>query len=122
MGETTVKIKAEYAKAGLTIPDSHKGEMVDYIGLEMDFMRHLCSVEADSWLGGDFDGAVRLRESQSSFLREHLLRWVPKFCETAVTHATSGFYIGVLLLTKGFIEFEGEQIDGTIELAKSLGN
>ncbi len=53
MGETTVRIKAEYAKAGLAIPGNHKGEMADYIGLEMDFMRHLCSAEADAWLGND---------------------------------------------------------------------
>ena len=122
MGETTVKIKAEYAKAGLAIPDNRKGEMADYIGLEMDFMRHLCSAEADAWLAGDFELAVQLKEDQARFLKEHLQRWVPKFCETAITHALSGFYIGVLQLTKGFIEFEGTLIDASTELAKRLGN
>jgi TorA maturation chaperone TorD len=122
MGETTVRIKAEYAKAGLAIPDSHKGEMADYIGLEMDFMRHLCSAEADAWLGGDFELAVQLKEDQARFLREHLQRWVPVFCETAISHALSGFYVGVLQLTKGFIEFEVTQIGPSTELAKRLGN
>jgi TorA maturation chaperone TorD len=106
MGNITVIIQDIYDRAGLKIPDEHKGEMPDYIGLELDYMRHLCAEEAKTWIRKDSEERTVLKEKQSEFLKEHLGQWAPSFCDNALQHAELEFYKGILMLTKEFILFE----------------
>jgi TorA maturation chaperone TorD len=49
---------------------------------------------------------------EKEFIEEHLIRWVPVFCEKVIREAELPFYREMAELTKNFIEFEKEGIDG----------
>ena len=46
-GETTQKVKHDYAEMGVEIDGIYSGEPPDHLGLELEFMRHLCGMEME---------------------------------------------------------------------------
>jgi len=118
MGESTAEVKKKYTEAGVALANNLKGEPPDHIGLELDFMRHLCGEEADAWGGGKKDMALKHLDMENAFLREHLVKWIPKFCDIIVKETKLDFYRGLARLTKGFIKYDMEQLDSIIDMAK----
>jgi len=120
MGESSVKVSEEYAKAGVTIPNQHKGEPPDHIGFELDFMRHLCCKEAQAWKSNAFCHAIKSLEKQKKFIDEHLIKWVPNFCDEVLKEAKIEFYKGIAKITKSFVQFDFDNINTYIQIAKTL--
>jgi len=83
---------------------AERADRLDYLGLELDFMRLLCEEEIRSLDQGDTDEAEGFARLQHRFLQEHLLPWVPRYCESLLSHSTAGFYQGVAQLLLGFLE------------------
>lgn len=91
MGKPWEEVKAAYRKAGLTKGEKEK-EPEDHIAMELAFMSYLCGKKES--------------KLQNEFLEEHLLKWVPWFCDDVVQKAESDFYRGIAKLTKGFLLLE----------------
>ena len=75
----------------------------DFIACELDFMQHLCSEEHAAWSKKDRPRALKSHGLQCAFLRNHLIRWVPRFCDHLATQTRHDFFRGIAWLTKGFI-------------------
>jgi anaerobic sulfite reductase subunit A len=69
-----------------------------------------CYKEAQAWRDNDQARALRFLELEKSFINEHLKNWVPEFCNIMEEEARTSFYKAVAVLTKGFLEIEGNQI------------
>lgn len=98
--QQTVQVRAWYRRYGLEAANLHK-EPDDHIGLELAFVAHLAQRGLQALEQQDsiaFDDAL---DAQRRFLSEHLLRWAPAWCELVITHATTDFYRGIGLLTRG---------------------
>jgi len=78
-GQIQSELEWEYRSAGLILrPDSH--ELPDHISVELEFMAFLCAREARAWLEEGLRGSGRRDlETEESFLRRHLSRWLPLF-------------------------------------------
>jgi putative dimethyl sulfoxide reductase chaperone len=103
--QATAAVAKSYAEAGVALPEGLK-EQPDYIGLELDFMRHLTEKEARAWAEGNRDEAVRIVEKERSFLEEHLARWVPRFCEVMDGASRLDYYRGIARMTGRFVHDE----------------
>jgi TorA maturation chaperone TorD len=84
--------------------DEEAGNRPDYIGIELDFLRHLCQSEAEAWAQGQERAALDHRAAQRKFLVNHLGRWAEKFCQHAVEEAKTDFYRGFIRLTQGVLK------------------
>jgi TorA maturation chaperone TorD len=102
---TIAEIKRCYAAAGAGLP-ADSGEMADHIGLELDFLRYLAEKETQAWRSGREAEADQWREREDSFLRDHIVTWVPRFCDLMCADATLGFYQGLAAVTKGFVLYD----------------
>jgi TorA maturation chaperone TorD len=102
IGQTVAEIRRCYAASGADVP-ADAGEMADYIGLELDFLRYLAGKQAQAWRSGQEAEADRLREREEGFLRDHIVTWVPGFCDLMREDAMLGFYQGLAAVTKGFV-------------------
>ena len=100
-GETTLRIKNIYTKAGLRIPPG-VGIGEDHIGAELQFIAHLCSRAMDLLEQGK-DAAPPM-EMQKQFLEENMLPWVHKFCNDVLRSQAADFYRGIAMVTRGFLE------------------
>lgn len=79
-------------------------------------MQHLCLKECAAWTKGDRDEALQYQARECAFLKDHLIRWVPRFCDVALMQTKLDFYRGVMCLTKGFILNEAYRV---VELMES---
>jgi TorA maturation chaperone TorD len=73
-------------------------------------MQKLAAWEADKWQQNDRENAEFCLKVQRMFLEQHLLAWLPQFCDVVMAQADIRFYAGVAELTKNFLEFEQQSI------------
>ncbi len=102
MSEATSDVLTRYREEGLEV---RGGEPPDYIAFELAFMSHLRKMEDEACRKGDAKSADRLASSADGFLSDHILGWVPQFCNEVLDYG-SAFYGAVAGLTKNWLEFE----------------
>lgn len=103
--ELMLRVSDFYQKAGARLP-AGKRERLDYLGLELDLMHFMCTEEGGFWIDGNKDAAVEMRQLQRSFFQEHLMAWVPGFCDAAMQEPKVAFYHGVVAMLRAFLEEE----------------
>jgi TorA maturation chaperone TorD len=104
-GRITVGVKKFYDYAGARLTPACL-DLPDHMGMELEFMRFLCSIEADLWRGPDWRGLSKCATTQQSFLSEHLLRWHRPLCERIRKDTRWGLFRALALLTSQFLESE----------------
>jgi TorA maturation chaperone TorD len=97
-GDSTGKITEIFQQYSL---EPHNNEPPDHISMELDFMRLLCRNEAEAG-----NGMRDVRREEERFLEEHLLRWIPAFCEQIRKFDTTSFYKGLVDITEGWIIYD----------------
>lgn len=109
-GASTVEVKKFIEATGLSYKGDYKG-MPDHISVEFEFMQQLILREEQAWMDEDAGKAAACRQIEKKFIEEHLIRWVPAFCEMVIQEAELPFYQAVATLTRSFIEFEMEEMN-----------
>jgi TorA maturation chaperone TorD len=109
-GESTVEVKKFIESAGLKYTDEYKG-LPDHISVELEFMQQVLQREEQAWEAEDKEMAHLCLENEKKFIEEHLVRWVPIFCEKVITEADLPFYREMARLTQTFIEFEKQELN-----------
>lgn len=91
----TLAVRAFYERHGYTMKAKNR-EPEDAIGVELEFLRNLCSrciALQESGINLEcVDEARRLMNAQRSFAEQHLNLWAHEFAERVVDHDESGFY------------------------------
>lgn len=108
------KVAGVYREAGLeTSPDAQ--ERLDYIGIELDFVRELALREADAWQAGSVEVARELLKAQQTFIDEHLGQWVPPFIQKAQEYVETDFYRGHMAMLQGYLAEEAQALRQLVE-------
>ncbi|MBI2937582.1 MAG: molecular chaperone TorD family protein [Thaumarchaeota archaeon] len=110
-GVSTFNVSSEYANADVKIADEYRGEPPDHIGIELDFMAHLCRLEAKAWHECDYEKCLEILKQETRFLEEHLMIWVFNFCDQIKNHSRTDFYIGLAEATENWVDLDYEQIN-----------
>lgn len=105
MGESTSEVSRFYSRYQVILPGDWN-EPPDYLGIELEFMRFLCASEKEAWEKADSARAIEFLRAGVEFLREHLLQWVPSYCEAMFEKAELDFYRGLARFTVGFLEYD----------------
>lgn len=109
-----------YREAGLA-PSPEVRERLDYVGVELDFMRELALREAVAWESNAPTTAAKLLETQHAFMAEHLGEWSPLFVEKALEWVETDFYKGHLLMLRGFITSEQQELASLVKETRAYG-
>ena len=83
-------------------------------------MAHLTEETAKALEANSTEDARRLAELQRRFLKEHLLRWVPKMCDDVLLASETDFYKGIAQITKGFLNVDLTTINNMIDELKPI--
>lgn len=94
-----------FSQLGIRVPDEWH-QPPDYIGVELDFMRLLCSKEVDACDKQKADILSETLHSEHSFVENHLGIWVPSFCEKMISEAGEDYFRGLAHLTVGLIGYD----------------
>jgi TorA maturation chaperone TorD len=100
--ETLVSLQAFYREAGAELSPASR-ERVDHLGVQLDFMRFLCGEESRLWQVHDVGEACRYRQIQRRLVDEHLMPWVPGYCQRIRAEARAPFFHGVAKMLAGFL-------------------
>lgn len=79
----------------------------DHIAMEMEFMGYMSRDIAEALEQEKFEEAEEIMRAQLEFYRDHILKWVPLFCDGIITlqaELHTSFYPAYAYLLKGFIE------------------
>lgn len=104
-GAATIAVKKFIETAGLDYEPSYSG-LPDHVSVELEFLQRLATWEAGKWSEGDTESAKGCANVQKKFIDEHLIEWVPKFCDEVVKKTEQPFYREFATLMKTFLEFE----------------
>ena len=108
-GESTAEVKKIIESSGLEYKTEYTG-LPDHISVELEFMQQVTLREEQAWQDDDKKTALLCQENEKKFVNEHLVRWIPDFCEKVATEADLPFYREMAKLTKTFIEFEKQEL------------
>lgn len=102
MGPSTLKVLAMYEEAGFLLSPSYK-DLPDHIAAELEFMALLCEEEGEAWQRDDLFEAAKLISREESFLRGHLVRWIPNFTSKLLASTESPFYRALASLVQNYV-------------------
>lgn len=105
--ETTVWVKELIESAGLEYNDSWHG-MPDHIGIEFEFMSKLILYESSARKNSDTEQITMSVQLEKKFVHDHLIKWVPLFCDKIIEKTDVSFYSEIAQFTKKFIENEAQ--------------
>ena len=108
-GELTAEVKRIIESSGLEYKSEFTG-MPDHISVELEFMQQVVQREAQAWEAGDDETARLCLKNEKNFVDDHLLGWIPDFCEKVIETAEVPFYREMARLTRNFIEFEKQEL------------
>ena len=108
-GARTVAVKNFIETTGLDYKPEFTG-VPDHVSVELEFMQRMTAWEADKWQQRDRENAEYCLQVQRMFLEQHLLTWLPQFCDVVTAQADIRFYAGLAELTKNYLEFERHSV------------
>ena len=111
MREPYHEVARIYFAEGLRIADKVR-EPEDHLALEFEFMAHLCRKVEEALRKDDAVEETRLLNLQKSFSKEHLISWIPDFCDDVVVGSTKfTFYSAIAALTKRFVVLDEQYLN-----------
>jgi TorA maturation chaperone TorD len=82
----------------------------DHIGVELEFMHHLCNAEKAALEDDNMDAVKELRETQKEFLNKHLLQWAPMYLINMKYEARTPLYYDAADMALEFILTDNEYL------------
>ncbi len=86
----------------------------DHITTELEFMYYLAFCEGEARKTGEEAGNKYIA-AQSEFIQDHLILWVPKFCEIMEKNANMQFYRLLSILTRNFVSRDASYLHANME-------
>ena len=117
-GKSTVEVRKFIEASGLEYTPEYRG-MPDHISVELEFMQQAAKMESQALEDNDNEGLLYCLKMEKRFIEEHLLKWVPGFCDRIISDAEMSFYREMARVTKHFMEFEEEEIKRYISDAET---
>ena len=114
--ESTLTVREIYRKQGFQ-PEGYPRVPDDSLALELDFMGRMAEKSLTALQNGEDDALAETLAVQESFLRVHLLYWVPQMFERMTTSTFQLFYPKMTKILLAFMELD---LELTQDMIKSL--
>ena len=114
-GAEASAVQAEYAAAGLELAPGGQ-QLPDHLGIELQFLAHLCRLEAEGRETGDESAAQTWRTRRVDFIRQHLLNWLPDFSRQLQAASAHPFYAR---LTDFLITYLTQEVSEAVKLVEA---
>ncbi len=115
----TIDVEKFYEEVGVKFT-ALKDDLADYIGIELEFMHHLCNKEAEAWTASNKEHAIGYLQIENTFFGEHLGKWAGLYCEDMIKEARLDFFKGAAVITKDFVQIEKNEISDLLNMAEEI--
>jgi len=121
MGAPALQVLERYAEEGLSLSRESR-ELPDHVAVELEFMAYLCERELQAHEAGEAECAAQYIEKEHRFLADHLLKWVPAFCDKIICSSDSVFYIFLARMAKDFLRWDMENLCRQMQARSQIGS
>lgn len=90
----------------------------DHIGVEMEFMHHLCEAQKKAIEDGDDEASKELLSVQHNFLKTHLIQWAPLYLINMKYEARTPLYYDAAEMALEFILSDFEMLDKLVVVSE----
>lgn len=118
-GDIVPAVVAAYADAEI-VPPLPEASPADHLAAELRFLAIACHREGEAWQADNTQAAMDWVRRERDFLDQHVLRWVPEYCQKAESMAETPFYSALLVLTPRACMLDREDIDVILESVASF--
>lgn len=102
MSEVTISLRKLYAELGYALQD--KTLLEDHVGVELELMYMLATRTLNALKEGREERLEGLVRKQLSFIKEHMLKWIPQFCSDIKKGASKdSFYYKLANILETFL-------------------
>jgi DMSO reductase family type II enzyme chaperone len=110
LADLTLELRDFYRAFGLELrPEAD--ERPDHLALELCFLAFLCVKEAQAEDQAELEILGLVQSAERRFLEEHLLPWVPEFCEQLRREQSLSFHACAAELLAQFLEGEPARLE-----------
>ena len=117
-GASTVDVKKFIESLGLEYKETDRS-IPDHISVELEMMQKVIAKEAEEWNKKGQKEAQHYVKIEKMFMEDHIMKWVPQFCDKVIAEAELSFYREMAELTKSFLALEKEEINGLLSESKT---
>jgi TorA maturation chaperone TorD len=86
----------------------------DHIGVELEFMHHLCEAQMKAMKEGDDESAKDFLNAQKEFLNVHLLKWAPMYLINMKYESRTPLYYDAAEMALEFILSDNELVNESL--------
>ena len=108
-GEETSIVKQFMLAAGFEL-DAAAHDIPDHISVELEFLSHLSTKEAEAWQADNHQAAAAALGWQHRFVSNNIGKWAGRFCRAVEAAAETPFYAQFAKLLRTFIAGEKSEI------------
>lgn len=109
-----IAVEKFYRECGFELPEKFPLNqfqvLPDHIAVEFEFMGLLIDKEREAWTQEKQEDAQKYINLEADFLKNHIGKWVPKFCSKAIPYCHQPFYAEILKLTGEFVDSEMQEL------------
>lgn len=88
----------------------------DHIGIELEFMHHLCEAQKKALDQNDTEASTELLAVQHQFLKNHLVQWAPLYLINMKYEARTPLYYDAAEMTLEYILSDFEMLNKVVEV------
>ena len=118
MGESTLDVTRHYEEAGFHLSPSFR-DLPDHVAAELEFMALLCEEEGEAWHKDDLFQAAKLISREETFLKDHLVRWIPNFTSKILSSTDFPFYRALASLLRDYVLLDLDCVRGLRRVLKA---
>lgn len=89
----------------------------DHIGVELEFMHHLCQAQIKATQEGDAESAADFQSAQHEFLNRHLLKWAPMYLINMKYESRTPLYYDAAEMALEFILTDNELLSKAVSVS-----
>ena len=115
-GASTVEVKKFVESLGLEYKETDRS-IPDHISVELELMQKVIEKEKQEWSDTSGKDALHYLKIEKMFMDDHIMKWVPLFCDKVIADAELSFYREMAELTRSFIQTDMENINRYISEA-----
>ena len=97
LGDAGAATSIAYAQAGFPDPCPEAGPP-DHAATGLRFLALCCHAESQAWQAGDLAAGSAWLQRERNFLQDHVITWLPDYCDSAAARAATPLYSSGLRL------------------------
>lgn len=113
--ESTLKVREIYRKYGFRTHE-YKKVADDHIAIELHFMSKMSQIVKEAFESDNEEKMIYFLKAQVEFIKEHMLKWIPKYTKNIQTARTTYLYAQFAEAVEAFINTDLEIIEKDILL------